>query len=92
MSPKTMKLLAKPMLFSAALVWGTSFFIMKNTLDVLPVYYLLVFRFLPAALCLVSCRTVTLVCSFGHNKKHKNHSHQSLHDFVQHMQHGQPNI
>jgi len=48
-SPKTMKLLAKPMLFFAALVWGTSFFIMKNTLDVLPVYYLLVFRFLPAA-------------------------------------------
>ena len=45
MSPKTMKLLAKPMLFAAALIWGTSFFIMKNTLDVMPVFYLLAVRF-----------------------------------------------
>ncbi len=45
MSPKTMKLLAKPMLFAAALIWGTSFFIMKNTLDIMPVFYLLAVRF-----------------------------------------------
>ena len=45
MSPKTMKLLAKPMLFGAALIWGTSFFIMKNALDVMPVLFLLAIRF-----------------------------------------------
>ena len=49
MSPKTMRLLAKPMLFSAALIWGTSFFIMKNTLDVMPVFFLLAIRFTAAA-------------------------------------------
>lgn len=30
MSPKAMKLLAKPMLFCSALIWGTSFFVMKT--------------------------------------------------------------
>ena len=30
--------LAKPMLFLAAFIWGTSFFIMKNTLDATPVF------------------------------------------------------
>ena len=40
-----MKILAKPMLFAAALIWGTSFFIMKNALDVLPVFFLLAIRF-----------------------------------------------
>lgn len=52
MSPKTMKLLAKPMLFAAALIWGTSFFIMKNTLDVMPVFFLLAIRFTAGALLL----------------------------------------
>ena len=51
MSPKTMKILAKPMLFAAALIWGTSFFIMKNALDVLPVFFLL--AILPCTLLLV---------------------------------------
>ena len=41
MSPKTMRLLAKPMLFAAAIIWGTSFFIMKNALDAVPVFFLL---------------------------------------------------
>ena len=45
MSPKTMRLLAKPMLLAAAMIWGGSFFMMKNTLDVLPVFYLLAVRF-----------------------------------------------
>ena len=49
MSPKTMKLLAKPMLFAAALIWGTSFFIMKNALDVMPVFFLLAIRFTAGA-------------------------------------------
>ena len=45
LKPEIMTRLAKPMLFSAALIWGTSFFIMKNALDVMPVYYLLAIRF-----------------------------------------------
>ena len=52
MSPKTMKILAKPMLLAAALIWGTSFFIMKNTLDVMPVFYLLAIRFTAGAVLL----------------------------------------
>ena len=56
MSPKTMKLLAKPMLFAAAIIWGGSFFIMKNTLDVLPVFALLTIRFT------VGCALLALVC------------------------------
>ena len=52
MSPKTMRLLAKPMLFAAALIWGTSFFIMKNALDVMPVFFLLAIRFTAGAVLL----------------------------------------
>ena len=52
MSPKTMKLLAKPMLLAAALIWGTSFFIMKNALDVMPVFFLLAIRFTAGAVLL----------------------------------------
>lgn len=52
MSPKTMHLLAKPMLFAAAIIWGTSFFIMKNALDVIPVFYLLTIRFTAGAVLL----------------------------------------
>ena len=55
MSPKTMKLLAKPMLFAAAFIWGTSFFIMKNTLDVMPVFFLLAVRFTAGAALLSHC-------------------------------------
>ena len=49
MSEKKMRLLAKPMLFAAAFIWGTSFFIMKNALDVMPVFYLLAIRFTAGA-------------------------------------------
>ena len=52
MSPEVMKKLAKPMLFAAALIWGTSFFIMKNALDSLPVYALLALRFTAGAILL----------------------------------------
>lgn len=45
MSPDLMKKLAKPMLFSAALIWGTSFVVMKNALDAVPAFYLVAFRF-----------------------------------------------
>lgn len=57
-----MRKLAKPMLFSAALIWGTSFFIMKNALDSLPVYALLAIRFTAGAVLL------SIVCA----KKWKN--------------------
>ena len=56
MKPEVMTKLAKPMLFAAALIWGTSFFIMKNALDVMPVYYLLAIRFTAGAVLL------SLVC------------------------------
>lgn len=57
MSADLMRRLAKPMLFSAALIWGTSFFIMKNALDVVPVYSLLAVRFTAGAVLLA------LVCA-----------------------------
>ena len=51
-----MRRLAKPMLFSAAFIWGSSFFIMKNTLDAMPVQYLLAIRFtIGAALLAAVC-------------------------------------
>ena len=52
MSPAVMKKLAKPMLFASATIWGASFFIMKNTLDLLPVFFLLAIRFTAGALLL----------------------------------------
>lgn len=57
MSEKMMRSLAKPMLFSAAFIWGSSFFIMKDTLDSMPVQYLLAFRFVTGAVLLgLFCR------------------------------------
>lgn len=38
-------ILARFALFGAAFIWGSSFFIMKNTVDVLPTYFLLAIRF-----------------------------------------------
>lgn len=43
---------AKPMLFAAAFIWGSSFFIMKNALDDIPVQYLLAIRFTMGAVLL----------------------------------------
>lgn len=40
----------KVLLVAAALIWGSSTFIMKDTLNVLPTFLLLTARFLPAAL------------------------------------------
>ncbi len=39
---------------AAALIWGSSFFIMKDTLDALPPFYLLAVRFTAAALILLA--------------------------------------
>ena len=52
MNEKIMKKLAKPMLFAAAFIWGSSFFIMKDALDELPVQYLLALRFTAGAVLL----------------------------------------
>lgn len=40
---------SKAMLFVSTIIWGSSFFILKNTLDEVPVYFLLTVRFLGAA-------------------------------------------
>lgn len=42
--------LARAMLFGAALIWGASFFVMKNTLDALPTNMLLGIRFTVAGI------------------------------------------
>lgn len=47
-----MKFFAKPMLFAAAFIWGVSFFIMKNALDAVPVFFLLAIRFTVGAVLL----------------------------------------
>ena len=45
MNEQLMRRLAKPMLFAAAFIWGSSFFIMKGAVDVIPTFYLLAIRF-----------------------------------------------
>ena len=52
MNETMMRRLAKPMLFAAAFIWGSSFFIMKDALDALPVQYLLAIRFTAGAVLL----------------------------------------
>ena len=52
MNPAIMKKLAKPMLFVAAFIRGSSFFVMKNTLDAVPTFYLLAIRFTAGAVLL----------------------------------------
>lgn len=52
MNEKIMRKIAKPMLFAAAFIWGSSFFIMKDALDELPVQYLLALRFTAGAVLL----------------------------------------
>lgn len=47
-----MRRLAKPMLFAAAIIWGSSFFMMKGAVDVIPTFFLLAFRFTGGALLL----------------------------------------
>lgn len=45
LSARTMRKLAKPMLFAAALIWGSTFVLIKNTLDAIPPFYLVAIRF-----------------------------------------------
>lgn len=48
-SNKKLTVISKIMLFVSTIIWGSSFFILKNTLDEVPVYFLLTVRFLGAA-------------------------------------------
>lgn len=49
MKETTLQTLARPMLVLAPVIWGSSFVVMKNSLDSVPVFYLLAFRFAVAA-------------------------------------------
>ncbi len=51
-SEKKLNIISKLMLLAATVIWGSSFFILKNTLDELPTFFLLSFRFLVAAVIL----------------------------------------
>ena len=52
MNDAVLKKLAKPLSLIATLIWGTSFFIMKDTLDTVSLHFLLAFRFTIAAVLL----------------------------------------
>ena len=52
MNETVMRRLAKPMLFAAAIIWGSSFFIMKGAVDIIPTCYLLAIRFTGGAVLL----------------------------------------
>lgn len=52
MRETTKRLLAKGMLFLAALIWGSAFFMMKEVTEVIPVFWMLACRFLSAAVLL----------------------------------------
>ena len=49
------RLLGRSALLITSLIWGTSFFILKNTLDSVPTLYVLAFRFCGAAVLLGLC-------------------------------------
>ena len=52
MNEHLLKKLAKPLIIIATLIWGSTFFIMKDTLDSVDLQFLLAFRFTFAALVL----------------------------------------
>lgn len=47
---KKMAAISKLMIFVSTIIWGSSFFILKNTLDEIPVCFILCIRFLSSAL------------------------------------------
>lgn len=49
MNENLLKKLAKPLIVIATLIWGSTFFIMKDTLDTVDLQFLLAFRFTVAA-------------------------------------------
>ena len=52
MRENTLKKLARPMIVLATLIWGSTFFILKDTLDTVDLQFLLAFRFTVAAVLL----------------------------------------
>lgn len=52
MNEAVLKKIARPLIVLATLIWGSTFVIMKNTLDSVPTFYLLAFRFTTAAIIL----------------------------------------
>ena len=52
MNENLLKKLAKPLIIVATLIWGSTFFIMKDTLDSVDLQFLLAFRFTVAAVVL----------------------------------------
>lgn len=52
MNETTLQKLARPLIVLATLIWGSTFVIMKNTLDTVPTFYLLAFRFTAGAVIL----------------------------------------
>lgn len=52
MNENTLKRLAKPLLIAAPIIWGTSFVVMKHSLDSFTPFYLLAFRFTASAIVL----------------------------------------
>ena len=54
MNENLLKKLAKPLIVVATLVWGSTFFILKDTLDHVDLQFLLAFRFTAAALILAA--------------------------------------
>ena len=52
MNENTLKKLAKPMIVLATVIWGSTFFILKDTLDDVDLMFLLAFRFTLAAVIL----------------------------------------
>ena len=49
MKEQTLKKMAKPMILLATLIWGSTFFILKDTLDNVDLQFLLAFRFTAAS-------------------------------------------
>ncbi|MDD6160788.1 MAG: DMT family transporter [Oscillospiraceae bacterium] len=52
MNENTLKKLAKPLILIATVIWGSTFFILKDTLDSVDLQFLLAFRFTVAAVVL----------------------------------------
>ena len=52
MNESLLRRLAKPMLLAAPIIWGSSFVVMKHSLDSFTPMYLLAFRFTAATLVL----------------------------------------
>ena len=52
MNERVLKGLARPMILLATVIWGSTFFILKDTLDHISVFFMLAFRFTFAAVVL----------------------------------------